>query len=341
VTETGETLYPHETQGRTPALGKVFIGFGNNGEDDNEGEVIRMPEILIDDEFRFLLPTLDEETFRLLEESLLEHGCRDPLVLWRGILIDGYNRFRICSHHNIPFSTVEMEFDLREEVVIWIITNQISRRNLTTTQLSHFRGLHYNADKELHGGDRRSAPNISKGQNDPLKTGSTANRLSEQYNVSPKTIKRDSKLADGLTAIGEISPEVKRKILNGEVNIGKNRLGALASASQGEVETVVREIEEGTFVSRSPRNSDGASSDSGNAKDSAISAPNGITPTIPGIDSNSILPEIRQLNTIISDFASNINSILREVNANDPAPLKKVLRTYINELEDLYKSLVS
>ena len=47
-----------------------------------------MQEIIIDEEFRFLLPVLDEETFRLLEENILEHGCRVPLVLWNNILID-------------------------------------------------------------------------------------------------------------------------------------------------------------------------------------------------------------------------------------------------------------
>jgi hypothetical protein len=143
-------------------------------------------DIIIDEEFRFLLPTLDEETFRLLEESLLEHGCRDPLVLWNGILIDGYNRYKICSHHDLPFQTVDMEFDSRENVIIWIITNQISRRNLTSTQLSHFRGLHYKADKDLHGNINRfsnvnsetksgaNALNSPSSQNENLETGSTA-----------------------------------------------------------------------------------------------------------------------------------------------------------------------
>ena len=54
-------------------------------------------EIIIDEEFRILLPQLDEETFRLLEENILEYGCRDPLVLWNGIVISlknhtAYNR---------------------------------------------------------------------------------------------------------------------------------------------------------------------------------------------------------------------------------------------------------
>ena len=53
-----------------------------------------MQEVAIDEEFRALLPTLDGEKFRLLEESILQHGCRAPLVLWNGILIDGYNRYQ-------------------------------------------------------------------------------------------------------------------------------------------------------------------------------------------------------------------------------------------------------
>jgi len=75
-----------------------------------------MQNIIIDDEFRIYLPTLDNATYEALEQSLLEHGSRDPLVLWGDILIDGYNRLRICTEHDIPFTTVSMEFDSREGV---------------------------------------------------------------------------------------------------------------------------------------------------------------------------------------------------------------------------------
>ena len=124
--------------------------------------------IIIDEQFQFLLPTLDEETYRLLEENILEFGVREPLVLWKGILIDGYNRYRICTEHNLEFNTVEMEFENREEVLIWIISNQISRRNMTPMQMSYFRGLHYMADKKSRGGDRKSQREKSNGQNDHL-----------------------------------------------------------------------------------------------------------------------------------------------------------------------------
>ena len=277
-----------------------------------------MREIIIDEEFRVLLPVLDEETFAALEESLLLHGCRDPLVLWNGILIDGYNRYRICSHHNIPFTTVDIDFDAREEVLIWIISNQISRRNLTPIQLSHFRGLHYKADKKIQGKNNQFSQKSENYQNDTFHSGSTANRLAEQYNVSAITILRNAKLAEAITSIGEVSPEAKRKILAGEVQIGRNRLELLSSASKEEIETVATGIEEGTYEGRASRGSASAKAD---------------------ITSDSILPEIRQLNTIISDFAKSFNSIVRQANNSGPAELKPVLRSYIDHLEDLYRNI--
>ena len=82
-----------------------------------------MQNIIIDEEFRIYLPTLDKVTYEGLEKMLLEQGVRDPLVLWNEILIDGYNRFKICTEHNIPFTTVSMEFDSREDVLDWIVEN--------------------------------------------------------------------------------------------------------------------------------------------------------------------------------------------------------------------------
>ena len=277
-----------------------------------------MEEIIIDEEFRILLPTIDGETFRLLEENILQHGCRDPLVLWNGILIDGYNRYKICRHHNIPFTTVHMEFDSREEVLIWIISNQISRRNLTSMQLSHFRGLHYKAEKKIQGKNIRFSQENKSGQNVPFNSGSTANRLGEQYRVTGRTIRRDAKLAKALSYIGEISPEAKRKILAGEVHINKNRLEALSSADQNEIEAAAIQIEEGIFEGRAPRKSP-------SIKDN--------------LSSDSILPEIKQLNIIISNFARNFNDMYSTLNNGDSVKLKVVLRSYIDQLEDLYRNM--
>ena len=92
-----------------------------------------MPKQLrIDNEFRDLIPPLSEDEYSQLENNILSSNeCRDALITWRDILIDGHNRYQICHNHGIEFNTKEMQLDSREAVIMWIIDNQLGRRNLT------------------------------------------------------------------------------------------------------------------------------------------------------------------------------------------------------------------
>lgn len=87
--------------------------------------------IKIDPEFKALIPPLKPEELAQLEQNIITDGCRDPLVVWSGLLVDGHNRFEICNRHGIEFNVVEMEFFSRDEAEIWILQNQLGRRNLT------------------------------------------------------------------------------------------------------------------------------------------------------------------------------------------------------------------
>ena len=90
--------------------------------------------IVIDKEFKSLIPPLTAEEYAGLEESILQEGCRDALIVWGDTLIDGHNRYEICTKHNIPFETVEMFFPSRDDVKLWMMRNQLSRRNLNDFQ---------------------------------------------------------------------------------------------------------------------------------------------------------------------------------------------------------------
>lgn len=90
--------------------------------------------IVIDPEFKALIPSLQPEEHRQLEENILADGCRDPLVVWNGVLIDGHNRHEICIRNGVNFDIVEMQFYSRDEAELWICKNQLGRRNLTDFQ---------------------------------------------------------------------------------------------------------------------------------------------------------------------------------------------------------------
>jgi hypothetical protein len=96
-------------------------------------------KIEINEKFKNRFPLNDEE-YERLETSLIDEGCRDPLVVWNDILIDGHNRYEICEKFGIDYDTVEMEFESEEEATYWIDKNQLSRRNLTDKQRDIIKG---------------------------------------------------------------------------------------------------------------------------------------------------------------------------------------------------------
>ena len=89
-------------------------------------------EFSIDEEFKTLLPPLPSEDFEKLEKSILDDGCRDPLVVWKEekLLIDGQNRHVICTKHNLPYRITEKSFASREHVKVSIRHHKVAREGL-------------------------------------------------------------------------------------------------------------------------------------------------------------------------------------------------------------------
>lgn len=85
----------------------------------------------IDPEFRDLIPRLSKDEYAGLEASIKAQGCHTRIVVWNGTIVDGHNRFKICTQHETPFGFVEQKFADRREARIWILDNQLSRRNLS------------------------------------------------------------------------------------------------------------------------------------------------------------------------------------------------------------------
>lgn len=87
--------------------------------------------VKIDAEFQSLIPPLSEDEFKQLEENCKRDGILDNLKAWRGVLIDGHNRYKIAMKWDMPYAVDEMYFKSRDEVIRWIILNQFGRRNLS------------------------------------------------------------------------------------------------------------------------------------------------------------------------------------------------------------------
>jgi len=279
---------------------------------------VPVDDIIIDEEFARMFPVLDERASADLKKSILDYGCLVPLVLWSGILIDGHNRLGVLRKHELPVRVVSMEFASRELVKIWIIENQIARRNLTPMQLSFYRGSHYHLEKQVQASNQYTAKNAERQNDVQQKRRSTASRLAEQYNVSPRTIDRDAQVANAIHAIGEVSPDIKMDVLSGKTRISRVQLKELAAGSKDDVSAVIEQIEEGTFKSR--RTKDVMSRDDNNDSE----------------ERDDIQPWEKQFVIMTDEF----RKVLRgHAKTDDTAAVKSALRKYIGMLEELYRGI--
>lgn len=91
--------------------------------------------ITVNEELKRYIDPLTPEEHDSLERSIQAEGCRDALVLWGEILVDGHNRYGICQKHGLPFQTVQnTRFQSIEDVHLWMIDQHLGRRSVSDFQ---------------------------------------------------------------------------------------------------------------------------------------------------------------------------------------------------------------
>ena len=74
---------------------------------------------------------LSQDEYELLEQNILRDGIREPLSIWKGQILDGHNRYSIAKRHGLEFRTEEIKIKNLSEARVWMIKNQLGKRNLS------------------------------------------------------------------------------------------------------------------------------------------------------------------------------------------------------------------
>lgn len=91
--------------------------------------------IVVNEDLKAYIDPLTPEEYEALERSLLAEGCRDALVLWGDVLVDGHNRYGICQKHGLPFQTLQSTlFQSMDDVHLWMIDQHLGRRSVSDFQ---------------------------------------------------------------------------------------------------------------------------------------------------------------------------------------------------------------
>lgn len=166
--------------------------------------------ITIDHVFAGYIPALAAEELSQLEANLVEHGgARDPLIVWRDgrkdILLDGHNRYEICTRLGLDYCVEAMEFASREEAADWIDRNQLGRRNLSRQDYKLLLGRRYNRAKKQ--GERTD---ITSGKSCQKST--TAERIAKEHGVAEKTVRNAGEFQAAAAKLG-----IEKEIAAGKV----------------------------------------------------------------------------------------------------------------------------
>ena len=216
-----------------------------------------MADIVINEKFITLIPPLNKAEYTELEKSLIKEGCREPLITWNGYLIDGHNRYEICTRLNIKYKVTNMSFESEEDAISWICSNQLGRRSISEETRKYLIGKRYEAEKII--GERRSNRGINQytpekkrpvgrpASNDYRHR--TADKLGKEYHVSHGTIKNYGSFSRVVDRIGERAPALATQILAGKVKISQKGLTELVEMNDSEMDAVTSNISErGEYV---------------------------------------------------------------------------------------------
>lgn len=182
--------------------------------------------ITIDPEFRKLIAPLSRDEYAQLEENLVRDGCRDPLVTWGSILLDGHNRYEICSRRGIRFAVKPIAFPDRLDARIWIRRNQLGRRNLTDDMRAvQVAGLVADLTAQSKRA-RASAAGKAGGRNHPAKTFSlrdnTDRKLKNKSGLRPRIAKREGvseRKVKQVQTLQKRAPDLVEKVAGGELKL--------------------------------------------------------------------------------------------------------------------------
>ncbi|MGS5089996.1 plasmid replication/partition related protein [Hydrogenophaga sp. A37] len=218
--------------------------------------------ITVNADLKAYIDPLTPDEHDALERSLLAEGCRDALVLWGDVLVDGHNRYGICQKHGLPFQTVQNpRFQSMEDVHLWMIDQHLGRRSVSDFQRGVLALRRREIEAERRGRASAAAPASSLAESEDV-TGSGGSAAVEAPAPKPlktrEDIARAARLSSGQVVMIEkiqkqAAPELVEALKAGAISLNAAAVvaslpaeeqKAAALAGKDELKLVVKRVRE-------------------------------------------------------------------------------------------------
>jgi len=208
--------------------------------------------MLIDPKIQRLLRPLSADERAQLLASLQADGCLQPLTVYRrddgqDVLLDGHNRYELCTEHGIEFETVEIDLEGRTPVK-WVIQHQLGRRNITPREFRYWIGRLYEEEKRDPADTQYGYVRVTE------PCGETASCVARRTGVSPSTVDRAAQLTRAVEALCErVGDEFYTELMANELDISDGDVKLLATLEKIKTMPAVRTWVAERAAARRPR----------------------------------------------------------------------------------------
>jgi hypothetical protein len=233
--------------------------------------------ITVNEELKAYIEPLTADEHEALERSLLAEGCRDALVLWGDVLVDGHNRYGICQKHGLTFKTVQNpRLQTMEDVHLWMIDQHLGRRSVSDYQrgVLALRKREIVAERRARAQARAADVNTDSGADDAaLDAAAKAAVLEPRPLQSREDIARAARLSSSQVGMIEriqkqAAPEVVAAVKAGELSLNAAAVvaslpvaeqQAAAQAGKDGLKQVAKQVRESRKKPKAVAAEDGAS----------------------------------------------------------------------------------
>lgn len=149
-------------------------------------------------------PSMSSVEYDALCKSIVDNGLLNPIVIYQGMVIDGWHRYRACLDEMIATKTIELASDVDPQA--YVIAQNKDRRHLTQSQIATaaIKVYEWLKDGVKQGLQASSAPSAEV---------KSSKEIAELVGVSTKTVDEAKKVEKQAT------PEVKEAVAKGEMSV--------------------------------------------------------------------------------------------------------------------------
>ncbi len=187
-------------------------------------------DIVVNEELKAYIDPMTPDEYDALERSILAEGCRDALVLWGNILVDGHHRYSVCRKHGLPFQTMQhAQFQSMDDVHLWMIDQHLGRRSVSAFQ----RGVLALRKREILA-DRRAR---ARKADDAPPTQAASNDANEAAGPD----------ARGAADTPPVEPVISREAMAREARLSHSQVGLIEKIQKQATEEVVAAVKSGSL----------------------------------------------------------------------------------------------